>query len=331
MQINRPRHLGAHLGVLALCSILAVASSVNSFAAYPERPIRWIVPGAAGSGVDAGARVIVNDLSQILGQQVVIDNRPGAGGAIGIELVAKASPDGYVIASGNSTNIVMNRTARATLPYDPDRDLRAVVETHSQPNVLVVSLVLPVANVAELIDYAKKNPGKLMYSSSGNGSSLHLAGALFALMSKTEIGHVPYASVPVAMNDLFGGRVPMTFGNMSALLPHIQAGKVRALAVTSAKRSALMADLPTVAESGLPGYAIVAWGGIVVPGPTPRDIVNKLNAATNKALQAPGVKEKMTALGLEVVGGSPEEFAAFIRREYVKWSDVARKVGIIPE
>ncbi len=327
MQINRSRRFGA----LALCSIVAVAGSIDSFAAYPDRPIRWIVPGAAGSGVDASARIIANELSQIMGQQIVIDNRPGAGGAIGIELVAKASPDGYVMASGNSTNIVMNRTARAKFPYDPDRDLRAVVETHSQPNVLVVSLVLPVTNVAELIDYARKNPGKLMYSSSGNGSSLHLAGELFRLMSGTEIGHVPYASVPVAMNDLFGGRVPMTFGNMSAIAPHVKAGKVRALAVTSAKRSALMPDLPTVAESGLPGYEIVAWGGIVVPGPTPRDIVNKLNAAANKALQAPAVKEKMTSLGLEIVGGSAEEFAKFIRREYVKWSEVARKVGIKPE
>ena len=327
MQFNRSWHVSA----FALFSITAVAGSENSFAAYPERPIRWIVPGAAGSGVDASARIIANELSQIMGQQIVIDNRSGAGGAIGIELVAKASPDGYVLASGNSTNIVMNRTARATFPYDPDRDLRAVVETHSQPNVLVVSLVLPVNNVAELIDYAKKNPGKLLYSSSGNGSSLHLAGELFRLMSGTEIGHVPYASVPVAMNDLFGGRVPMTFGNMSAIAPQVKAGKVRALAVTSATRSALMPDLPTVAESGLPGYEIVAWGGIVVPGPTPRDIVNKLNAATNKALQAPAVKEKMTALGLEIVGGSAEEFAKFIRREYVKWSDVARKVGIKPE
>ena len=327
MQINPSRHFGA----LALCSIVAVAGSIDSFAAYPDRPIRWIVPGAAGSGVDASARIIANELSQIMGQQIVIDNRPGAGGAIGIELVAKASPDGYVMASGNSTNIVMNRTTRATFPYDPDRDLRAVVETHSQPNVLVVSLVLPVTNVAELIDYARKNPGKLMYSSSGNGSSLHLAGELFRLMSGTEIGHVPYASVPVAMNDLFGGRVPMTFGNMSAIAPHVKAGKVRALAVTSAKRSALMPDLPTVAESGLPGYEIVAWGGIVVPGPTPRDIVNKLNAAANKALQAPAVKEKMTSLGLEIVGRSAEEFAKFIRREYVKWSEVARKVGIKPE
>jgi tripartite-type tricarboxylate transporter receptor subunit TctC len=327
VQINRSRHFGA----LMLCSIAAVAGSVNSFAAYPERPIRWIVPGAAGSGVDASARIIANELSRIMGQQIVVDNRSGAGGAIGIELVAKASPDGYVMASGNSTNIVMNRTARATFPYDPDRDLRAVVQTHFQPNVLVVSLVLPVTSVTELIDYAKKNPGKLMYSSSGNGSSLHLAGELFRLMTGTQIGHVPYASVPVAMNDLFGGRVPMTFGNMSAIAPHIKAGKLRALGVTSARRSALMPDLPTVAESGLPGYEIVAWGGIVVPGPTPRDIVNKLNAATNKALQDPGVKEKMTALGLELVGGSAEEFARFIRREYVKWSDVARKVGIKPE
>lgn len=315
----------------AAVALLAVFASAGSFAAYPERPIRWIVPGAAGSGVDASARIIGNELSQLMGQQLVLDNRAGAGGAIGIELLAKALPDGYTMASGNSTNIVMNRTARASFPYDPDRDIQAVVLTHFQPNVLVVSLALPVTSVAELIDYAKKNPGKLLYSSSGNGSSLHFAGELFRLMTGTEMGHVPYASVPVAMNDLFGGRVPMTFGNMSALAPQVKAGKMRALAVTSAKRSALMPELPTVAESGLPGYEVIAWGGIVVPGGTPKAIVNRINAATNKALQAPAVKDKMSALGLELVGGSAEEFASFIRREYAKWSGVAKKVGIKPE
>jgi tripartite-type tricarboxylate transporter receptor subunit TctC len=322
--------LAIHAGA-AVAALLTAFASAAAFAAYPERPIRWIVPGAAGSGVDASARIIGNELSQIMGQQFVLDNRAGAGGAIGIELLAKASPDGYTMASGNSTNIVMNRTARATFPYDPDRDIQAVVLTHAQPNVLVVSLALPVTTVAELIDYAKKNPGKLLYSSSGNGSSLHFAGELFRLMTGTQIGHVPYASVPVAMNDLFGGRVPMTFGNMSALAPQVKAGKMRALAVTSAKRSAVMPELPTVAESGLPGYEITAWGGIVVPGGTPKALVNRINAAANKALQAPAVKEKMIALGLELVGGSADEFAAFIRSEYAKWSGVAKKVGIKPE
>jgi tripartite-type tricarboxylate transporter receptor subunit TctC len=327
MQSNFSRHLGA----LALCSLAAIAAAADSLAAYPERPIRWIVPGAAGSGADAAARIISSEISQVMGQQIVVDNRAGAGGAMGIELVAKGSPDGYVMASGNSTNICMNRTARASLPYDVDRDLRAVVLTHFQANVLVVSLTLPVTSVAELIDYAKKNPGKLLFSSSGNGSSLHFAGELFRLMTGTQIGHVPYASVPVAMNDLFGGRVPLNFGNMSALTSHIKAGKVRALAVTSAKRSRVLPELPTLAESGLPGYEVVAWSGIVVPAATPQTIVDSINAFANKALQAPSMKDKMTTLGLEVVGGSAKEFAAFIRSEYVKWSGVAKKVGIKPE
>jgi len=319
------------LRALALCSIAAVTGPVNSFAAYPERPVRWIVPGAAGSGVDAGARMISNELSAALGQQVVVDNRSGAGGAIGIELVAKAAPDGYAMVSGNSTNIVMNRFAHAKLPYDPDRQLRAVVQTHSQPNVLVVYLGLPVKNVTELIDYAKKNPGALSYSSSGNGSSLHFAGELFNLMTGTQITHVPYASVPVALNDLFGGRVPLMFGNMSALAPHVRAGKLRALAVTSSKRSAVMPELPTVAESGLPGYEVVAWGGIMVPAATPQAIVDKLNAAVNAALQTPSVKERAAVLGLDLAGGSAKSFSALIQSEYVKWGNVAKKVGIKPE
>jgi tripartite-type tricarboxylate transporter receptor subunit TctC len=316
---------------LALSSIATIAISVNSFAAYPDRPVRWVVPGAAGSGVDAGVRMIANELSIALGQQIVVDNRSGAGGAIGIELVAKSAPDGYAMVSGNSTNIVMNRFAHAKLPYNPDRDLRAVVQTHSQPNVLVVYLGLPVKSVTELIDYAKKNPGALAYSSSGNGSSLHFAGELFNLMTGTQITHVPYASVPVALNDLFGGRVPLMFGNMSALAPHVRAGKLRALAVTSSKRSAVMPELPTVAESGLPGYAVVAWGGIMVPAATPQAIVDRLNAAVNAALQTPSVKERAAVLGLELAGGSARNFSALIQNEYVKWGNVAKKVGIKPE
>ncbi len=331
MQLNRRWHINANLNLLALCSIVAVAGPVNSFAAYPERPIRWIVPGAAGSGVDAGARMLSNELSAILGQQIVVDNRSGAGGSIGIETAAKSAPDGYTMVSGNSTNIVMNRFANAKLPYDPDRDLRAVVQTHSQPNVLVVSLSLPVNSVQELIDYAKKNPGKLLYSSSGNGSSLHFAGELFNLMTGTQIGHVPYASVPVALNDLFGGRVPLMFGNMSALASQAKAGKLRALAVTSKKRSTVMPELPTIADSGLPGYEVVAWGGIMVTAATPQAIVDQLNAAANKALQSPGVREKAAALGLDLAGGSAKDFSTLIQSELVKWGNVAKKVGIKPE
>jgi tripartite-type tricarboxylate transporter receptor subunit TctC len=245
--------------------------------------------------------------------------------------VARAGADGHTMGSGNSTNIVMNRSVQVKLPYDPDTDLRAVIQTHFQPNLLAVHPALPAKTVRELIDYAQRNPGKLLYASSGNGSSLHFAAELFKLMSGASMDHVPYASIPVGVNDLMAGRVHVIFDNMSSIAPHVKSGRVRGLGVTSAKRSPVFPELPTIAESGLPGYEIVAWSGLVVPAGTPGRIVDKLNAAAARALAAAAVREKLQALGLEIVGGTPEQFARLIRSETAKWAEVAKRTGIRPE
>jgi tripartite-type tricarboxylate transporter receptor subunit TctC len=310
--------------------VLTVISH-QSIAAYPERPIRWIVPAAAGGGADASARVIAVELGHILKQQVVIDNRPGGSGIIGIDIVAKAPPNGYTIGAGNITNIAMNRTVIAKLPYDPDRDLRAVVQTHFQSNVLAVTPALAVKSVQELIDYARAHPGKLSYASSGNGSSLHFAGELFNLTARTQIIHIPYKSVPVALTDLFANRIQLIFDNTSSIAPHVKSGKVRALGVTSSKRSAVFPELPTVAEAGVKDYDLVVWSGIIVPAATPAALVEQLNGAVNRALQTREVREKLTQLGLEIVGGRSEDFAQLISRESRKWADVARRAEIRPD
>src|SRR5688572_9548842 len=222
-------------------------------AVYPERPLRFIVAAAGGGGADASARIIAPELSRLLGQQVVIDNRPGASGALGINAIARATADGYTFGAGSISNIAMNGATGKTLPYNAETDLQAVVQTHFQPNVLVVSLSLPVKSVSELIEFAKKSAAPPLYASSGNGSSLHFAGELFRMMSGAPIRHVPYNSVPVALNDLIGGRVPIIFDNLSSSAPHVKAGRVRGLAVTGTKRSPALPDLPTVADSGVPG------------------------------------------------------------------------------
>lgn len=300
-------------------------------AAYPDRPIRWVVPAAAGGGADASARILAIELTRVLNQQVVIDNRPGASGIIGIDVVAKAQPDGYTIGAGNITNIAMNRAIMTKLPYDPDRDLRAVVQTHFQANVLAVTNALPVRSVQELVDYARAQPGKLSYASSGSGSSLHFAGELFNLTARTQIVHIPYKSVPLALTDLFANRLQLIFDNTSSIAPHINAGQARALAVTSAKRSAVLPDLPTLDEAGVKGYDLVVWSGLIAPASTPAATLEHLNAAVNQVLQKRDVRERLALLGLEIVGGGSQQFAQLITNESKKWAGVARLAGIRPE
>jgi tripartite-type tricarboxylate transporter receptor subunit TctC len=314
---------------IALLGLAALAG--NALAAYPERPIRWVVPAAAGGGADASARVIAVELGPILKQQVVIDNRPGASGIIGIDVVAKAPPDGYTVGAGNITNIAMNRTVIAKLPYDPERDLRAVVQTHFQSNVLAVTPALPAKSVQELIAHARAHPDKLSYASSGNGSSLHFAGELFNITAGTRITHIPYKSVPLALTDLIANRIQLIFDNTSSIAPHVKSGKVRALGVTSAKRSSVFPELPTIAEGGLKEYDLVVWSGLIVPAATPAATVERLNAAVNRVLQTREVREKLTQLGLEIVGGRSQEFAQLIARESRRWADVAKRAGIRAE
>ncbi|MEQ1773338.1 MAG: tripartite tricarboxylate transporter substrate-binding protein [Burkholderiales bacterium] len=319
-------------GAALALMLIACAFSARAAVAYPERPVRWIVAAAAGGGADASARIIAPELTKVLGQPVVIDNRPGASGTIGINLVAKATPDGYTFGAGSISNISMNRATRKNMPFDPDTELQAVVQTHTQPNVLVVSLSLPVKSVTELIDFAKKSTAELLYASSGNGSSLHFAGALFSSMSGAPMRHIGYNSVPFALNDVIAGRVPIIFDNLSSSAPHVKGGRVRGIAVTGLQRSSVLPDLPTIAASGLPGYEITVWSGIIVAAGTPKPVIERLNAAVNQALEIPAVRERLTTgLGLQIVGGGAEPFARLIRSETLKWKTVADKAGIKAE
>lgn len=314
------------------CAAGLSALAIDAHAQFPERPMRWIVPAAAGGGADASVRIVAPELGQVLGQQIVVDNRPGASGTIGIALVAKAPSDGYTLASGNITNLAMSRTTRRALPYDATRDLQAVVQTHYQPNVLTISSAAAARTVAELIALSKGSSDGLAYASSGNGSSLHFAGELFRMLSGARIRHVPYNSVPVAINDLIAGRISLIFDNLSSAAPHVRGGRLRGLAVTSSERSVVLPDLPTLAESGVPGYSLVVWSGLVAPAGTPTRIVDRLNAAVNTVLGMPRVRERLSqGLGLQLVGGDSKQFSRLVAAEIAKWRDVAQKAGITPQ
>ncbi|OGA55419.1 MAG: hypothetical protein A3F74_19375 [Betaproteobacteria bacterium RIFCSPLOWO2_12_FULL_62_58] len=296
-------------------------------AAYPERPIRYIVPSAPGGSPDITARTLTAELSRQMGQQVVVDNRVGASGIIGTELIARAAPDGYTIGQGLTPALATMRSLLPKIPYDPDKDFQPVVQFYFTPNLLAVTLSLPVKSVRELIDHAKKNPGALLFASSGSGSTFHLGGELFKLMTGTQMVHVPFKAVQLAMTDLTAGRVHLMFNSVASIEPHVKAGRLRGLAVTSVKRSVAFPELPTVSEAGVPGFEVVAWAGVIAPAKTPKAIVTRLNAEINKALASPAVGEKLTALGYELVGGTPEQFAEHVKKEVSKWADVIKRSG----
>lgn len=312
----------------ALLFIVAGAAALDAAAAYPERPIRYIVPSAAGGAPDVISRIYAAELSRQLGQQIVVDNRPGASGSIGMELLAKAAPNGYTMAQANILTLALNRSVLPRLPYDPDKDLQPVVHTTSVPNLLAVTMALPVNSVQELIEHAKKNPDKLLFASPGNGSSIHVSAELFKLMTGTKMVHVPFRAAVLAIADLTAGRVHLMFDNIPSIGPHVQAGKLRGLAVTGAKRVPAYSHLPTVAEAGVPGFEVTAWGGAIVPKGTPKDIVARLNAEFNRMLALPHVRERISALGSELVGGTPEQFAQHIKKETAKWADVVKRAGV---
>jgi tripartite-type tricarboxylate transporter receptor subunit TctC len=310
---------------LLLQSLLVAASA--AFAQYPDHPIRLVVPQAIGSATDNFARLLSPELGRQLGQPVVVDNRPGGALTVGIDAVAKAAPDGYTIGLGPVGALAITRHMVGKLPYDIERDLQPVALVGYSYMLLAVSPKLPVTSVVELIDYAKKNPGKLFNASSSNGSPGHVSGELFKVMTGTEITHVPYKGGAAAIGDLISGNVHIMFESTNSIAPHVKAGRVRGLAVSGAKRSIAFPELPTLAEAGVPGYEVNSWSGIIAPAGLPRAVLDKLNAAANATLQAPEVKERLLQLGNEGGGGTPEQFGELIRRDSAKWAEVIRLSG----
>jgi tripartite-type tricarboxylate transporter receptor subunit TctC len=322
--------MGSNHGLRWALLWLALAASVVQAAQtdYPSRPVRYIVPSAPGGSPDITARILTAELGRQMGQQFVVDNRVGASGIIGTDMIAKAAPDGYTIGQGLTPALAVMRSLVAKIPYDADRDFQPIAPFYFTPNLLAVTLSLPVTSVRELIDYAKKHPNALLFASSGNGSTFHLGGELFKLMSGTQMVHVPFKAVQTAMTDLQAGRVHLMFNSVASIEPQVKAGKLRGLAVTSLKRSAAFPELPTVSEAGLPGFEVIAWAGVIAPARTPKAVVARLNAEVNRALAAPAVGGKLTALGYELFSGTPEQFAGHIRKEAVKWADVVKRAGI---
>jgi tripartite-type tricarboxylate transporter receptor subunit TctC len=292
--------------------------------AYPTRPVRLIVPFAAGGGNDTVARVIAQRLSASFGQQIYVDNRPGAGGTVGAEAAAKSPPDGYTLFLGGVGSLAVNPNLHARLPYDAVKDFAPIVLIASAPSVLVVNPAVPAKTIQEFAALARAQPGKLNYASNGNGSSAHLAAVMYESMAGVQMVHVPYKGLAPALADLLAGEVQLMFSSMVAIVPHIKGGKLRALALTGKMRSRLLPDVPTIAESGLPGFEAGSWYGLLAPAGTPREIVMKINAETVKALNQAAVREHLASEGAEAIGGTPEEFAAYIKNELARMSKLIR-------
>ena len=312
---------------LAACLLLA-AAPLASAQSFPTRPVRLIVPFPPGGAVDIYARTVQAALSENLGQPVIIENRTGASGMIGAEVVAKAPADGYTLLVGNVATLAMNAAIYTKMPYDPVKDFTPIMQTVIVNYVLVVSPAVPARSVAELVEYAKANPGKLSYGSSGSGSAQHMAAELFKSQTGTSITHVPYKGTGALVGDLIAGHIQVAFADQASMMPQVKAGKLRALGVGGARRSAEYPELATVAEAGnLPGFEAVAWQGMAGPAGLPPAIVKRLNEAFTKVHSAPGMRERLTGAGLTPVGGTPEEFGRYVKTEITKWTKVAKDVG----
>ena len=308
-------------GVLSSCVVLAQPI------AYPAKPVRMLVGFAPGGGTDVTARALANELADGLGQRVVIENRPGANGVVATEITAKSPPDGYTILMVNLGHTV-NPGMYRNLPYDTLRDFAPVTMLASAPLLLVVHPSLPVRSVQELIAYAKARPQALSYASSGNGGPQHLAGELFKHMARVDIVHVPYKGGAPATTDLLGGQVQLAFSGLLTVLPHVKAGKLRALGVTSAKRLDSNPEFLTVAESGVPGFEVTTWYGVLAPHGTPHAVVTRIQSATARALATPEVKERVSRDGLQAIASTPEAFGVFIQKEIAKVKELVRTAGI---
>jgi tripartite-type tricarboxylate transporter receptor subunit TctC len=311
------------LALLVMCAFASPAA-----AEFPDRPIHLIVPQAAGSATDTLARIFGAALGDALGQTVIVDDRPGGALTVGMDVVAKAPPDGYTLGMAPIGALALTSHLVEPLPYNVEHDFAPIVIVTRGQMLLAVSPVTEIHSVKELIDYAKANPGKLYNASSSNGSPGHVDGELFKYMTGTTIVHVPYRGGAAAISDLMAGRVQVMFESLNSIAPFAKSGQVRPLAVTGEHRSPAFPDLPTVAEAGVPGYAAPTWTGVIAPAGTPKPIIDRLNAAANTALQSDAFKSKIAQIGDDVAGGTPDEFAALIASEYKKWGDVIQRAGI---
>jgi tripartite-type tricarboxylate transporter receptor subunit TctC len=313
--------------IRALLVALLLGLVPAAYAAYPEKPIRFVLPSAAGGSVDVLMRILAQQLSVQMGVPLVVENKPGASFVLGTMDIVRAPPDGYTIGYGNIVSLAVNRTLLSKLPYDVEKDLTLVSNCVQVFNMLAVNNDLPVRSVAELIAYAKKNPGKLTNGSSGNGTTGHLGGELFKSMAGVEIVHVPYKGSPQAINDLIAGNIQVMFDNVPSIGPHVKSGRVRGLGVSAPKRAGSFPDVPTIAEAGVPGYETNSWGGVIGPAKLPAEIVSRLNAEVRKALATPAVIERYKQLDTEPDGGTPEQFMDLVRRETPKWGEVIKRSG----
>ena len=306
---------------------MAALLAGGALAQYPDKPIRLVVPQAPGSATDTVARLLAAEMPKSLGVQVIVDNRPGGALTIGIDMVAKAPPDGYTIGMGPVGAMAITRHMVAKLPYDIERDLQPVALVTRGHLLLAVSPSLPVSTVQELVAYAKRNPGKLLNASSSNGSPGHVGGELFKTMTATEIVHVPYKGGAMAINDLIAGHVQVIWESLNSIATQARSGKVKALAVSGARRSPAFPDLPTIAEAGVPGYEAGTWTGVIAPAGLPQAVLDRLNASVNAAIRSPPFVQRFASIGDEPAGGTPEDFADLIRRDSAKWADVVRRSG----
>jgi tripartite-type tricarboxylate transporter receptor subunit TctC len=314
-------------GLRFVLALLVSIFTTSALAQYPDKPIKFVVPQAPGSATDTVARILGAELAKELGQQVVVENRPGGALTIGLDVVAKSAPDGYTIGMGPVGALAITRHMVAKLPYVIEKDFQPVAVVTKGHLLLAVSPAHPFKTIPEIVAYAKANPGKLSNASSSNGSPGHVGGELFKFMTGTDIVHIPYKGGAAAITDLIAGRVHFMFESLNSIAPHARSGAVRALAVSGPRRSPGFPDLPTVAEAGVPGYSAPTWSGVIAPAGVPRPIVLKLNEAINRAIKSKAFVDRFAMIGDEPAGGTPEEFAELIRVESTKWADVVKRSG----
>ena len=295
--------------------------------AWPNKPVNLVVPFPAGGGTDAFARPLAAQFSKVTGKTLVIDNRGGAGGTVGASYAAKGAPDGYTLFMGTVGTQSINASLYKKMPFDPIKDFAPLTRVANVPNLLVANPQQPFKTVPEMIAYAKANPGKINFGSPGNGASPHLSGELFNAMAKVELTHIPYKGSAPAVTDLLGNQIAIMFDNLPSVIPHVRSGKLRAIAITTAKRSPELPDVPTIAEAGVPGYEAMSWFGLLAPAATPAPVLAKLSGALAKVLANPEVKKKIVDQGGEPVNETPAQFAAFIQSESVKWGKVVKSSG----